>query len=410
MPGLKNRVRFFTLVAAFLLLVNGCAHRGLVSETYDPDFYEVPELLPEELTGEDVTFIVYGDAQAGYRVTAVFWEGRSWTSWKMLIFPFYQLYLLGNGIIGGINGLRRVTDYGGRERRMVREAVYEETRRSRAAFILNVGDMAAHDGRRPAHWELFLRENRVECPLLDEIAYLPVIGNHEHANDTTFGLKNYRSIFKCPGFYTVEAGNLEVFVLNSGYIIDQYEDLDDGVQDELFTRWFVSADGDSQPSWLEKELAGCEKKFKIVAMHHGPLSYGKHYRDWLDPDNGRDSRRKRQELIRLFQAHGVQAVFSGHDHLYQHNVLRYGQDQQMHFLIGGGGGGPLHHPLDAGTQEEVQEILRQDGFDVLSLVQESVHHYWLVRVLDENISIRVLAVTGQKDAPTRLIEEVRITD
>jgi hypothetical protein len=356
-----------------------------------------------------VSFIVCGDTQAGYRVASVFWESKNWTSWKMLIFPFYQFYLLGSGIIGGINGLRRVTDYGGRGRRLVREAVYAAAKRSRPAFILNVGDMAAYDGRRPAHWELFLRENRIELPLLDEVPYLPVIGNHEHADDTAYGAKNYQAIFGYPGFYTVETGDLEIFVLNSGYIIDQYGYLDDDVQDELFQRWFVSAGGDAPPSWLERELEDCRKRYKIVAMHHGPLSYGKHYQDWLDPDNGRNCRRKRQELIALFQKHGLEAVFSGHDHLYQHNVLRFGRDEQMHFVIGGGGGGPLHHLLDVEEQARIQEIFREDGFDVQAVRQERVHHYWFVEVRHEEILIQVLEVTGQEGSPVRPMEEIRIT-
>ena len=80
----------------------------------------------------------------------------------MFIFPFYQLYLVGNGIVGGINYLRHEPDYGHRERRFVRDIVYAEAKRANVGFILNAGDITANDGRRPSHWATFLRENRVE--------------------------------------------------------------------------------------------------------------------------------------------------------------------------------------------------------------------------------------------------------
>jgi len=74
----------------------------------------------------------------------------------MWLFPFYPLYLLGNGIVGGVNWLRHVPDYGRKERFHVRDAVLGAYKETQAAFVLNVGDLVASDGRRPAHWAMFL--------------------------------------------------------------------------------------------------------------------------------------------------------------------------------------------------------------------------------------------------------------
>jgi hypothetical protein len=315
---------------------------------------------------------------------------------------------LGNGIIGGINWLRQVPDHGGRERRMVRDAIYIEAKRSQVAFVLNVGDMAAHDGRRPTHWATFLKENKIEQPLVEEIPFLPVIGNHERANDTTYGLANFQTIFDYPRCYTVEFTHAVLLVLDSNLISDQYQDIDDDLQDELFAKWFVSGDDDQTPSWLERQLSASEKSFKIVAMHTPPLSYGKHHHNWLDPSYGRNLLEKRQQLLRLFAEHDVQIVFSGDDHLYQHTVLQLAEGKKIHFIVGGGGS--LRDPADAEALARFQHDFESKGLQVSLIRQKRMLHYYLVEVNSGELIVKVLEVSGEKEEPTRLVDEIRIAN
>lgn len=400
--------RFFLLIFIVGLLGNHCAHKGLVSETYDEDFYKIPRLLPDEHVETNSTFIVYSDTQARWRLRERFLRTSNWTSWNMLIFPFYELYLLGNGIVGGINWYRRIPDYGGRERRLVRDAVYAEAKRSSAAFILNVGDIVADDGRRPAHWKLFLKENKIEHPMLMEIPYLPVIGNHEHANDFTYGLPNFQAVFDVPRFYTVEFADAILLVLDSNFIIDQDQYLADDLQDELFAKWFVSRDDDETQSWLEHQLSVYDKPFKMVAMHIPPLSFGKHHSDWLNPSFGRNLLEKRRRLLRLFEKHDVQVVISGHDHLYQHSLLQWGKDKRMHFLVGGGGGAELREPADPEAELRFQKHFKNEGFDVALVKQKKMLHYFIVETSSSALLIKVLQVVGKEKPVTRVVEEIRI--
>jgi hypothetical protein len=365
-------------------------------------------LLSNEPKLTNSTFVVYSDNQASWRVQERFLAKSNWTDAKMLIFPFYQLYLIGNGLVGGINWLRHSPDYGGEQRRMVRDAVYGEAKRSQAAFVLNLGDMAADDGRRPSHWVSFLRENRMEHPLLTEVPYLPVIGNHEHANDPQFGLPNYRSVFDYPGFYVVELADAAVIVVNSGLIIDQYQDIDDDTQDRLFERWFVSSGESEGPAWLEKELASRDKRFKVVAMHHPPLTFAMHQRDWTDPSFGRELVRKRRLLLDLFRKHEVDVVLSGHDHLYQHNLLLYESERQMHLFTAGGGGGPLRDVVDSETELKIQKSFKDEGMRVSMVERKKVHHYLVVTIHRDRLIIKAIQVTKDPQQPTELIEEIVI--
>ena len=44
------------------------------------------------------------------------------------------------------------------------------------SFMLHLGDICLTDGRRPRDWEVYLRENREQDPLLDRLAVVPVLG------------------------------------------------------------------------------------------------------------------------------------------------------------------------------------------------------------------------------------------
>ena len=47
-------------------------------------------------------------------------------------------------------------------------------------------------------------------------------------------------------------------------------------------------------------------------MHHPPVAFAKHYKNWTDPKNGRDLLGKRRRLLTLLAEGGVQIVVSEH--------------------------------------------------------------------------------------------------
>lgn len=411
----RSAIRRFMSLAVLLTFVLSlnCARVGLISESYPESFYRVPNLITAERLPNNPTFLVFSDNQAGWRVNEKFLWKRNWATWKMLLFPFYELYWLGNGLVGGINWYRRVPDYAGTEQRMVRDAVYRAARNNRVDFIIDTGDICAHDGRRPEHWASFLNMYRTEQPLLNEIPFLPVIGNHERANDTTYGIKNYQAIFQYPRFYVIDFPDGALFVLDSNFILDQNSHIDDELQDELFRKWYVSDPDDDEPSWLEQQLSSRDVPFKIIAMHQPPVSFGKHHKDWYKGSFGRELLSKRDKLIRLFEEYDVCLVFSGHDHLYQHNVLYRGDStesagSEIHFIVGGGGGTPLRPLSDSTTISRYSLDFEEQGMKVVQKKQLREYHYSLVTFGKDTLSVRVFKATGDPSGPDPLLDEFRI--
>lgn len=405
---------FLAIIFCAAVFLIGCATKGLISQKYSSDFYRIGNSLPENIHNENPTFIVYGDNQACFRVVESFAKPRNWLTWKMLLFPFYELYWLGNGVVGGVNALRMAPDCGHRTRAMMRDAIYEEAKRSNVDFILSVGDMVAHDGRRPDHWARFLTENRIDHPLLNDIPYLPTIGNHERANDTTYGWRNYQAVFDFPRFYVQEFADAALFVTDAHFIVDLYQDIDDDEQDDLFEKWFVSS-AHEKPAWLENELASCNKAFKIVAIHIPPVTVGKHFSDWSNPAFGRNNEDKRDKLLRLLQQQGVQVVFSGHDHIYQHNVLTWQEKgnattREMHFIISSGGGVALRELPKPAAVSRLQQRYIERGWQVHSVMLEKVFHYCLVHIDSNLLSVETIEVGGRHGEIQRTLEEIVITN
>ena len=404
-----QRIFIFLLISGFLITSIGCARRGLVSEEYPDDFYRVPDLFPDASPDKNPQFIFYADARPGWRLNERFLRRENWITWKMLIFPFYEIYWLGNGVVGGINGLRHVPDYNHRQRLMVRDAVYEEAKRSRVDFILHGGDMPT-DGRRPSHWATFLEEHNAELPFVSEVPFLPLIGNHERTDDKDYGLPNYQAVFSQPPFYVLDFPDAAIFVVDSNLIIDQHQSIDDDEQDALFRKWFVSDDDSEQPAWLERELASRSQRFKIIAMHHPPVSVSKHYTDWTDTSWGRDLTKKRHRLLSIFQKYGVQLIFSGHDHIYEHDIVQLsGYDgPSIHVVISGGAGSPLRSGTKPTRVVECCQIFSEEGLDVALVRQVEIYHYCLVNIDPDKITIRVMEVTGDPEEPVILADEIVI--
>lgn len=409
----KSSVFVLIVVTAAAVLLSSCAKKGLVSEEYDEEFYRIPRKVGPGPGRDNPRFIVYGDTQSGLRIKQKIGRKEAWWTPKAFIFPFYYLYNIGQGIVGGFNWMRHHPDYGGRERRLVRDEVYAEVLRSRPDFVLNLGDICAYDGRRPEHWATFLRENRVDVPLLDEVAYVPVIGNHDRANDDVYGYPNFRAVFDYPRFYVLDFPDVALFVLDSDFILDQNQHIEDDRQDELFEEWFVSGEGAPRRSWLESELAAREQKFKIVAMHHPVVTLGRHFTDWTDPGYGNDLLEKRRRLINLFFDEGVQLLMAGHDHVYQHNTIRRvsggeGEGGDIHMLITSGGGAPIRSLPDAGEIDRRLASFAAEGLAVENIEAFFVHHFSIVEVVDGTLVVRTLAVEQDGEQPLPVLETIRI--
>jgi hypothetical protein len=403
---------FLFLVIGLFVISIGCARKGLISKEHSREFYQVHKLLPDKSGDKNPKFIFYGDSRPGWRIKEKFLEKENWYTWKMMFFPFYGTYWLGNGLVGGINWLRRAPDYGAQERRMVRDAIYAEAKRSKVDFIIHGGDMPV-DGRRSSHWETFLQENKIERPLILDFPFLPVIGNHEKTNDGVYGLPNYEAIFDYPPFYVLDFPDVALFVIDSNLIIDQYQFINDDEQDALFEEWFISGKDSKNSAWLERELASRNQTFKIVVMHHPPISFAKHHSDWLNPLFGRNIQEKRKQLFKLFYEKEVQVVLCSHEHYYEHNIIRYSPNgnknrREIHFVVSGGGGAPLSPIADAEKRKKLLQNYRDEEFDLFLLKQAKIYNYCLVEIASDKVIIQVMEVTKDAVQPVKIVDKILI--
>jgi hypothetical protein len=117
------------------------------------------------------------------------------------------------------------------------------------------------------------------------------------------------------------------------------------------------AEGSEQYLWLERELEDARDRRVIcfVQMHQSPFSSGPHGRppgtgEGRDAHSGQPLRR----LAPLFRAHGVRAVFSGHDSSYEHSIV-----DGVHYYAVGSGGDELAAPHQ-GVVNERQVFVAHD--------------------------------------------------
>ena len=170
-------------------------------------------------------------------------------------------------------------------------------------LYLHVGDLVQEGGDLAA-WNDFLA---IEGDVMSRTAMFPALGNHETDHE------NYFDLFYLPHnerWYSFQYGNAHFICLQ----IDGYADI---------------SPASDQYIWLETELAKTDATWTLVFFHFPALSSGGGY----ESDPGVQT-----HLIPLFQRYGVDMVFNGHEHKYQHNLA----DGITYMQISGRGG--MTHP------------------------------------------------------------------
>ncbi|MCX8036250.1 MAG: metallophosphoesterase family protein [Candidatus Sumerlaeia bacterium] len=205
-------------------------------------------------------------------------DGKVWSEWNHFrtasnnTAPFRFIYLgdVQNGILSEAS-------------RVLRDAVLKAPD---ARFIVHAGDLVTD----PFDDQLWYEWYAAPGWVYRSVPSLPVPGNHDVGNKGAD--KVWRPQFCLP--LNGPAGMEEL-----AYWVD-YQ----GVR-------FVAFDGNSyssetQIAWLEKVLANNPCAWTIVVMHQPVYSTG----------NDRDSTRRRELLMPLFDKYGVDLVLQGHDHTY----------------------------------------------------------------------------------------------
>jgi Calcineurin-like phosphoesterase len=143
-------------------------------------------------------------------------------------------------------------------------------------------------------------------PLLDEnVKFYASLGNHDDAQIET----NYKP-YNMGGnrYYAFQKKNVDFFVLDSSYMTPQ------------------------QFSWLEDKLKGSNAKWKIAYFHHPLYTCAKYHGSDID---------LRNQLMPLFTKYGVNAVWSGHEHVFEHIKPQQG----IYFFLVGNSGQLRYHNI-----------------------------------------------------------------
>ena len=186
--------------------------------------------------------------------------------------------------------------------RIVREIIDEAP-----DFVLHTGDLSLRDAKREGGGEESFF--RVEAPLLRSVPFFPVAGNHDGDGVRFVELfveprdAGYRT------YYLETWGPVALLALDSGEPFDARSE---------------------QGRWIARTLDGLDRdpavRFRLVAMHWGPYDSGSAHGPNVEA---------RHSLVPLFEKHGVDVVFSGHDHVYE----RSSAGGVRYVMTGGGGGG-----------------------------------------------------------------------
>lgn len=167
-----------------------------------------------------------------------------------------------------------------------------------AAFFINVGDLV-DVGQDYRQWEQWFNAAR---GVIDAIPAMPVAGNHEtYTPERRFSLPLYFTAqFAVPDNGPAE---LERQAYSFDYGDTHFVMLDTQAGEEAR---FVPDLLERQQQWLERDLAATNKRWKLVFMHRSPYN-----------NRGAGSNEQvRDAFVPVFDRLAVDAVFTGHDHVY----------------------------------------------------------------------------------------------
>lgn len=230
----------------------------------------------------------------------------------------------------------------------------------RPDFVAIAGDLVESGGEQ-RDWDEFWRHN---AALAASVPIVPALGNHDYyggpgdlggygASGTARALAKYRTYFNRPAYYAHDHGPVAVIAIDANNGTPERSATD--------TNWYLDntapdwQPGSAQWQWLEKELARAqrEKAFTFVLFHPAPYTSGIHGRP---PGTGEGenfaSGIPLDLLTPLFLRYGVDAVFNGHDEMYEYSIVRGREqtgdgaeaDHAVHFMDVGIGGDGLRGP------------------------------------------------------------------
>jgi hypothetical protein len=357
---------FYLLLAAVVSVLSGVPRVG-AQDTEQVIPITAPAALPDENASSGVTkysFIAYGDTRGRRDGVAL----------------QYEHSLIVDSMLKQIKQLQN-TQYPVR-------------------FILQSGDAVQH-GQNAKEWNVSF------TPLIDRltteggVSYFLAPGNHDVSHAATMdaperkeSLKNY-----------LDAVSALIPPDGSPHRLARYPVFSFGYGNTFVIGFDANIAGDQkQFEWVKSQLEGVDQRRYvnvIVFCHQAPFSSGPHGGPEIEPPTVE----LRNKYMPLFRAHHVRAVFSGHEHLFEHWVEHYTDASGRHrmdLIVSGGGGAPIYTYTGEPKLEEYLKANEASKVELTHLVKPSVdaglnpYHYLLVRVDGENLDMQVISVDWGK--------------
>lgn len=199
---------------------------------------------------------------------------------------------------------------GNEAQKNVSDQLFRNHNRNAADLLLHVGDVhqQAGDEYDSIYFDIYQ-------PLLQELGFFLAIGNHDTYTD---GGGPFLDSFSPPGTNGHPDGRYYWHTWGNSFFLNIDTNLD-------------IRKGSLQYESIVEALLSDERKeseWTFAYFHHPP--YTEYWPQW-DGDQ-----RVRDHLVPLFEEQGVDMVFNGHTHSYEHGVLG-----NVHYTVAGGGGGNL---------------------------------------------------------------------
>ncbi|MFM8287194.1 MAG: metallophosphoesterase [Planctomycetaceae bacterium] len=281
-----------------------------------------------------------------------------------------------------------------------------EIERREPHLVSIVGDLVETGGEQ-RDWDEFWRHNAGEYGrLASRVPLIAALGNHENyagagggytAKGANFATAKYLTYFEFPNngaqrrehvgrYYRLDYGPVTVLCLDSS---------DGGPhQTEQDTNFNLSGSqapdynpGSEQYQWLERELPAARQRsrFVFVQFHHTMFGSGPHSVPLGHKNFSGQSGRAMRVLLPLLMKHGVDAVFSGHDELWERSeatgerLLPDGKARPhtIHFYDVGAGGDGLRGPMEGYENPGRKFLAHLDSpevWDGLRLVSGGKHY------------------------------------
>ena len=302
--------------------------------------------------------------------------------------------------------------------------------RARQPHAIAIAGDLVQSGGEQRDWDEFWRHN---ATLAASVPLFAAAGNHDYYGGpgdlggysnaaTARAIDKFKSYFGQQTYYSLDVGPVRLIVLdtNNGVPEQSLEDtnwyLSGNVQGGVAPDWHP---GSRQWQWLEGELEAAQQsaQFTFVVFHIAPYSSGIHgLPPGLDEEHNFSSGMPLQRLTRLFLRFGVDAVFNGHDEMYEHSVvagvtqLPDGSEQRhsIHFFTIGTGGDGLRGPDSLANNPSSVFLAHRDAPEVWAdgMLKEGGKHYGHMEINIKRLShgqwqarfepVYVFPVTNQK--------------